>query len=78
MLSGEYHQKLSAAALSLSKHRVIYDPAYYWTDLQNEVHEDMKANFEKYPKSGGWNLLTQISIIVGYKILWYFLKGMAW
>lgn len=72
-------QKLSNAALELTKDRVVYDPAYFkiaypngdvpvgkgvctdvvirayrklGTDLQKEVHEDMKANFRLYPKTG--------------------------
>jgi len=72
--------KLSDAAISLTKDRVVYDPAYFriaypngdvpagkgvctdvvirayrklGTDLQKEVHEDMKANFRLYPKNWG-------------------------
>ena len=75
-----FAQKLSDAALLLTKDQVKYDPAYYsipypngdvpagrgvctdvvirayrklGIDLQKEVHEDMKANFEKYPKKWG-------------------------
>ena len=75
-----FAEKLSAAALLLTKDRVRYDPAYYsipypngdvpagrgvctdvvirayrklGIDLQKEVHEDMKANFDKYPKKWG-------------------------
>lgn len=73
-------QKLSNAAIELTKDRVVYDPAYFkiaypngdvpadkgvctdvvirayrklGTDLQKEVHEDMKANFKLYPKNWG-------------------------
>lgn len=73
-------QKLSNAAIELTKDRVVYDPAYFkipypngdvpvgkgvctdvvirayrklGTDLQKEVHEDMKANFRLYPKNWG-------------------------
>lgn len=73
-------QKLSDAGISLTKDRVVYDPAYFkiaypngdvpadrgvctdvvirayrklGTDLQKEVHEDMKANFKLYPKNWG-------------------------
>jgi len=72
--------KLSDAALELTKQRVQYDPAYYrigypggdvpadrgvctdvvirayrklGIDLQKEVHTDMSANFDKYPKIWG-------------------------
>lgn len=72
--------KLADATLSLTKDRVVYDPAYFkiaypngdvpadrgvctdvvirayrklGTDLQKEVHEDMKANFRLYPKNWG-------------------------
>jgi len=71
---------LSNATISLTKDRVVYDPAYFkiaypngdvpadrgvctdvvirayrklGTDLQREVHEDMKANFRLYPKNWG-------------------------
>ena len=71
---------LNDAAISLTKQRVVYDPAYFSipypngdvprgkgvctdviirayrkldVDLQKEVHEDMKANFSKYPKIWG-------------------------
>jgi uncharacterized protein YijF (DUF1287 family) len=77
---GSYYDKLSAAAMELTKQKVQYDPAYrvisypngdvpadrgvctdviirayrkLGIDLQKEVHEDMKANFGKYPKSWG-------------------------
>lgn len=76
-----YYEKLSYAALELTKQTVVYDPAYFkinypdgdvpsgkgvctdvvirayrklGTDLQKEVHEDMFANFSKYPKN--WKL----------------------
>ncbi|RZK92884.1 MAG: DUF1287 domain-containing protein [Pedobacter sp.] len=72
--------KLSDAAISITKNKVVYDPAYFriaypngdvpadkgvctdvvirayrklGTDLQKEVHEDMKANFKLYPKNWG-------------------------
>ncbi|MEE1943657.1 DUF1287 domain-containing protein [Pedobacter sp. KR3-3] len=72
--------QLSAAALALTKQKVVYDPAYFkipypngdvpagkgvctdvvirayrtlGTDLQKEVHEDMKRNFKLYPKDWG-------------------------
>ena len=72
--------KLSAAAISLTKDKVTYDPSYFsipypngdvpadkgvctdvvvrayrklGIDLQREVHEDMKAHFEAYPKIWG-------------------------
>ena len=72
--------KLSDAAISITKNKVVYDPAYFRiaypngdvpadkgvctdvvirayrkldTDLQKEVHEDMKANFKLYPKNWG-------------------------
>jgi len=75
-----FADRLSDAALLLTKDRVIYDPAYYSIpypngdvpagrgvctdvvirayrkldiDLQKEVHEDMKANFSKYPNKWG-------------------------
>lgn len=81
-------QKLSNAALELTKDRVVYDPAYFkikypngdvpadkgvctdvvirayrklGTDLQREVHEDMKANFKLYPKN--WGMKTTDSNI---------------
>jgi uncharacterized protein len=76
----EYHDRLSDAALELTKQHVDYDPGYFTIaypngdipidkgvctdviirayrklgiDLQKEVHEDMKANFSKYPKIWG-------------------------
>lgn len=72
--------QLSAAALALTKQKVVYDPAYFkipypngdvpagkgvctdvvirayrtlGTDLQKEVHEDMKRNFGLYPRDWG-------------------------
>ena len=75
-----FADRLSAAALLLTKDRVRYDPSYYSIpypngdvpagkgvctdvvirayrklniDLQKEVHEDMKANFSKYPNKWG-------------------------
>ena len=74
--------KLSLAALELTKDNVVYDPSYFsieypngdvpkgkgvctdviirayrklGIDLQKEVHEDMKANFNLYPKIWGLN-----------------------
>lgn len=78
-----FRDRLSDAALELTKQNVVYDPTYFRipypngdvpadrgvctdvvirayrklsVDLQQNVHEDMKANFEKYPKIWG---LTQ-------------------
>ena len=75
-----YFDRLSDAALELTKQVVDYDPSYFTIaypngdipgdkgvctdviirayrklgiDLQKEVHEDMKANFSKYPKIWG-------------------------
>lgn len=75
-----FYEKLSDAAILLTKDKVEYDPKYFsikypngdvpkdkgvctdvvirayrklGIDLQKEVHEDMKANFSKYPKSWG-------------------------
>jgi uncharacterized protein len=75
-----FSDKLSDAALELTKQHVNYDPGYFTIaypngdvpkdkgvctdvvirayrklgiDLQKEVHEDMKANFKKYPKIWG-------------------------
>ena len=72
--------KLSDAALELTRQQVVYDPGYFrisypngdipsdkgvctdviirayrkiGIDLQKEVHEDMMANFSKYPKYWG-------------------------
>ncbi len=74
------NDKLSTAALELTKQDVLYDPTYFsipypnggvpsdkgvctdvvvracrklGIDLQKEVHEDMKANFNMYPKIWG-------------------------
>ncbi len=79
----DFYDKLSDAALELTKQTVIYDPGYFsidypngdvpsnrgvctdviirayrimGIDLQKEVHEDMKANFNSYPQIWG---LTQ-------------------
>lgn len=76
-------QKLSDAAIELTKQSVTYDPSYFsisypngdiprdkgvctdvvirafrktGIDLQKEVHEDMKSNFNLYPKN--WGLKT--------------------
>jgi hypothetical protein len=76
-----FDDKLSNAALELTKQNVTYDPHYFeikypngdvpgdkgvctdvvirayrklGIDLQKEVHEDMSANFNKYP--GTWKL----------------------
>lgn len=76
----DFYEKLSDAALTITKDHVEYDGKYYrikypggdvpkdkgvctdviirsyrklGIDLQKEVHEDMKANFLKYPKSWG-------------------------
>lgn len=75
-----FDEKLSKAAVELTKKRVVYDPSYFSIgypngdvpegkgvctdvvirayrqldiDLQKEVHEDMKTNFNKYPKNWG-------------------------
>lgn len=75
-----FAEKLSKAALELTKQKVDYDPQYFSIpypngdvpadkgvctdvvirayrkldiDLQKEVHEDMKANFDLYPKNWG-------------------------
>lgn len=72
--------RLSAAAIELTKQKVVYDPSYFSIpypngdvpagkgvctdvvirayrkfkiDLQQLVHEDMKANFSKYPARWG-------------------------
>lgn len=79
----EFAKRLSAEALKLTQHHVVYDPSYFsipypngdvpsdkgvctdviirayrklGIDLQKEVHEDMKTNFESYPKK--WGLST--------------------
>jgi uncharacterized protein len=76
----DFPQKLSLAAIELTKQQVQYDPAYFsisypngdvpankgvctdvvirayrkvGIDLQKKVHEDMVANFNKYPKNWG-------------------------
>lgn len=83
--ASDFYSKLSDAAFSLTKQRVIYDPTYRKIpypngdvaadkgvctdviirayrkldiDLQKEVHEDMKANFSKYPNKKLWGLNT--------------------
>ncbi len=75
-----FAQRLSSAAIELTKDNVTYDPSYYsigypngdvpadrgvctdvvirayrkvGIDLQKEVHEDMKAHFDLYPKIWG-------------------------
>lgn len=75
-----FDERLSKAALELTKQKVTYDPAYFkisypngdvpadrgvctdviirayrklGIDLQKEVHEDIKANFSKYPRKWG-------------------------
>ena len=75
-----FRDRLSDAALELTKQDVVYDPSYFRipypngdvpsdrgvctdviirayrklsVDLQQKVHEDMIANFEKYPKIWG-------------------------
>ncbi len=80
---GSFSQKLSNAALELTKDNVTYDPSYVsikypngdvpkdkgvctdviirayrklGIDLQQEVHEDLKANFSKYPNLKKWGL----------------------
>ena len=80
-----FSDKLSDAALSLTKDKVKYDPSYYkidypngdvpkdrgvctdvvirayrilGIDLQQKVHEDIKANFSKYPNQKRWGLKT--------------------
>jgi len=76
----DFFARLADSAYTLTKQRVIYDPAYVridypngdvpankgvcadvvirayrnvGIDLQKEVHEDMKAHFDKYPKKWG-------------------------
>ena len=76
----DFFVQLADSAFTLTKQRVIYDPAYvqisypngdvppnrgvctdviirayrkFGIDLQKEVHEDMKANFNLYPKKWG-------------------------
>jgi uncharacterized protein YijF (DUF1287 family) len=75
-----FFEKLSAAALALTRQRVVYDPSYFridypngdvpadrgvctdvvirayrklGIDLQQKIHEDMKGNFNAYPKNWG-------------------------
>lgn len=75
-----FERRLADSAITLTKQKVVYDPAYFkivypngdvpkdkgvctdviirsyrklGIDLQKEVHEDMKANFNLYPKSWG-------------------------
>lgn len=75
-----FYDKLSDAAMELTKQKVQYDPSYFvikypngdvpsdkgvctdvvirayrklGIDLQKEVHEDMNANFDKYPRKWG-------------------------
>ena len=79
----DFYEKLSDAALRLTKDKVAYDPAYVaigypngdvpknkgvctdvvirayrklGIDLQQKVHEDMKANFSQYPNLKKWGL----------------------
>jgi len=81
-LAQDFYDKLSDAALELTKQEVVYDPGYFvidypggdipegrgvctdviirayrdlGIDLQKLVHEDMKANFSKYPQNWGLN-----------------------
>lgn len=78
-----FQQKLSIAAIELTKDKVTYDSSYVrikypngdveknkgvctdviirayrklGIDLQKEVHEDLKANFSKYPNLKKWGL----------------------
>lgn len=80
LIEKTFSEKLSDAAIMLTKDQVTYDPSYFaikypngdvpkdkgvctdvvirayrklGIDLQKEVHEDMKKNFSKYPKSWG-------------------------
>lgn len=75
-----FDERLSKAALELTKQKVTYDPSYFkipypngdvpadkgvctdviirayrklGIDLQEEVHEDIKSNFSKYPRKWG-------------------------
>lgn len=75
-----FYDRLSEAAIVLTRQKVIYDPSYFrisypngdvppgkgvctdvivrayrklGIDLQKEVHEDMKANFSRYPAKWG-------------------------
>ncbi|OIQ21361.1 MAG: DUF1287 domain-containing protein [Flavobacterium sp. MedPE-SWcel] len=79
-IQDNFAERLSNAAISLTKDHVVYDGSYckipypngdvaknkgvctdvvirayrkLGIDLQKEVHEDMKANFSKYPKNWG-------------------------
>lgn len=79
----DFYDRLSDAAIELTRSKVIYDPTYFSIpyphgdvpankgvctdvvirayrkmniDLQKEVHEDMKANFSKYPSQKKWGL----------------------
>ena len=79
----DFYEKLSDAAILITKDKVEYDGTYFkipypngdvpkgkgvctdvvirayrklGVDLQQKVHEDMKANFSKYPKN--WGLRT--------------------
>lgn len=83
VVTKDFYEKLSDAAVLITKDDVSYDPKYYQIkypngdvpedrgvctdvvirsyrklgiDLQKEVHEDMAANFSKYPKD--WGLKT--------------------
>ncbi len=76
----DFYTQLADSAFVLTRHRVVYDPAYFQIaypngdvpagkgvctdvvirayrkmgiDLQKEVHEDMRANFNKYPQIWG-------------------------
>ena len=82
VLTGQstFFERLADSAIELTRHSVIYDPAYFsikypngdvpadrgvctdvlirayrklGIDLQVEVHEDMKYNFDKYPNIWG-------------------------
>lgn len=82
-LQDTFQQKLSKAAIELTKDKVTYDSSYVsikypngdveknkgvctdviirayrklGIDLQKEVHEDLKANFSKYPNLKKWGL----------------------
>lgn len=82
-LQETFQQKLSKAAIELTKDKVTYDSSYVrikypngdvakdkgvctdviirayrklGIDLQKEVHEDLKANFSKYPNLKKWGL----------------------
>lgn len=76
----DFQLRFADSAITLTRQKVIYDPAYFkisypmgdvpadkgvctdvvirayrkmGIDLQKEVHEDMKKNFDKYPKIWG-------------------------